>query len=34
MSKYLDIEKLEYSNKIIEVDDDIADAILELNKKG
>ena len=34
MSKYLDIEKLEYSDKIIEIDDDIAEAILELNKKG
>lgn len=34
MSKYLDIEKLEYADKIIELDDEIAESILELNKKG
>ena len=34
MSKYLDVEKLEYNDKIVEIDDDISDTILELNKKG
>lgn len=34
MSKYLDIEKLTYNENIVEVDDDIAETILELNKKG
>lgn len=34
MSRYLDIEKLEYIDKIIEIDDEIADSIIELNKKG
>lgn len=34
MSKYLDLEKLEYNDKIVEIDDDIAEAILELNRKG
>ena len=34
MSKYLDLEKLEYNDKVVEIDDDIADTILELNKKG
>ena len=34
MSKYLDLEKIEYNDKIVEIDDDIADTILELNKKG
>ena len=34
MSKFLDLEKLEYNDKIVEIDDDIAEAILELNRKG
>lgn len=34
MSKYLDLDKLEYNDKIVEIDDDIAETILELNKKG
>ena len=34
MTKYLDINKLEYLNNVIELDDLIADSILELNKKG
>ena len=34
MSKYLDLDKLEYNDRIVEIDDDIADTILELNKKG
>lgn len=34
MTKYLDINKLEYNSDIVEVDDLIADTILELNKKG
>ena len=34
MSKYLDIKELGYNDNIIEVDDYIADAILEFNKKG
>ena len=34
MTKYLDLNKLEYVDSIVEIDDDIADTILELNKKG
>lgn len=34
MAKYLDLEKMEYVDSIVEVDDDIAETILELNKKG
>ncbi len=34
MAKYLDLEKLEYNDKIVEIDDAIADTILILNKKG
>lgn len=34
MSKYLDIEKLEYADKIIELDDKIAESIMGLNQKG
>ena len=34
MNKYIDLKKLEYNDDIIEVDSEIADTILELNKKG
>lgn len=34
MTKYLDINKLEYVENIVEIDDEIADTVLELNKKG
>ena len=34
MTKYLDLNKLEYSDSIVEIDDLIAETVLELNKKG